>query len=221
MNGIIRRWNGCTEWDQKFIWPSTVPISSQNRAPREEQDRHVITLPPSTFPASTNLSLEDCLSQMMFMYIWEVVQASLEPIKTSKAFMNLSFLITRSYSLVVRQLKAHQFICFDYSQMHHLNSYLNWISWDISRTQWVSFSPAMCPHLHCPEKPGTINRLPPHQLLSLHFPHESKKEDSTSLGITSSFKLRSQDFFLYSTASFISSEQLLARETTASFERIF
>lgn len=60
------------------------------QVPREGQKKKVITFPPKTVPASTNLSLRDYSSQMRFMCIfnlfgfpfWELVQASLEPIET-------------------------------------------------------------------------------------------------------------------------------------------
>lgn len=55
-------------WVRPNVHLTKNSISSQKQMPWE-QNRHVITLPLSTLPTSTNPSLEDYLSQIMLMCI--------------------------------------------------------------------------------------------------------------------------------------------------------
>lgn len=109
------------------LWPGTVSISSLERVPREGQKKKVITFPPRTLPASTNLSLKDYSSQTRFICIfnlfgfpfWELVQASLEPIETLNSDSTLWLL---NYVI----FKDLLFLLF---QLPHLSSCLHFLFW--------------------------------------------------------------------------------------------
>lgn len=127
MPGTVRTENGCAGWGQASLWPGTVSFSSQKWVPGGGQKRKVVTFPPKTLPASTNLSLKDCSSPMRFMCIfnlfgfpfWELVQASLEPIdalNSDSTLWLLNYVIFKDLLLLLFQLP-------------HLSSCLHFLSW--------------------------------------------------------------------------------------------
>lgn len=127
MPGSMRTENGCAGWDQASFWPGTLSLSSQKWVPREGQKKRVITFPPKTLPAPTNLSLRNYFSQMRFMCIfnlfgfpfWELVQASLEPIETLNSDSTLGLLNYVMFKDLLLLLL----------QLPHLSSCLHFLSW--------------------------------------------------------------------------------------------